>query len=124
MSFDPISFQASTTIGANRIVTVVTGTANYVKVPSAATELPIGVTTDTVLDTTLAIPVQVHGIAKVICGDTIAGGALVASDNAGAAAVHAAVSTGTYVVGINVGATCVTGELMPVLINPFWVDLP
>lgn len=124
MAFEPISFKASTTIAAYRIVTVLTGTANTVKVPAATSEYPIGVTTDTVLETALGIPVQCHGIAKVECGDTIAGGAFVASDNAGKAAVHAAVSAGSYVVGLNVGATGVTGQLIPVLIQPQWIDLP
>lgn len=124
MAFEPISFQAKTTIPAYRIVTVLTGTGDFVKVPAATTEYPIGVTTDTVLDTALGIPVQVSGLAKVEAGDTIAGGAFVAAANDGRGAVHAAVSAGSYVIGINVGATATAGQLMPVIIQPQWIDLP
>jgi hypothetical protein len=87
----PISLKASTTISAYRIVTHATATANTVKVCAATSELPIGVTADTVLETGLAIPIVISGIAKVYFNDSCASGAMVASDSSGRAVAHASV---------------------------------
>lgn len=121
----PISFKASTTISAYRIVTHVTATANTVKVCAAATEFPIGVTSDTVLETGLAIPVICYGKAKVYFNDSCASGVLVASDSAGRAVAHASVSAGSYVIGTLIGPKVEdTGTIAEILINPFFIDLP
>ena len=122
----PISMKASTTIPAYRIVTNVTGTANTVKVPAAATELPIGITTDTVLDTApSSIPVAVGGVHKLYFNDTIQSGRLVAADSSGRGVLHVDTTAGSYVVGTLIGPTvAATGTVAEVLINPFFKSIP
>lgn len=121
----PISFKVNATIGAYRIVTHLTGTANTVKVPAAVSELPIGVTSDTVLDTVNAIPVVCYGKAKVYFNDSCASGAMVAADSSGRAVAHASVSAGSYVIGTLIGPKVEdTGTIAEILVRPFWIDLP
>lgn len=121
----PLSFKASTTISAYRIVTMVTGTADYVKVPASASEVAIGITADTVLDTSAAIPVVTHGIQKLYFNDTVTSGTFVASNNAGQGVPHVNVTAGSYVVGILVGPTvAATGTIADVLVQPMFKSIP
>lgn len=117
----PISMKVQSTIPAYYIVTNLTGTANTVKVPGGITELPIGITADTVLDTTSAIPVIIGGIAKCYFNDSCASGCLVASNNAGQAVPYVNNTAGGYVIGTLVGPTVnTTGTIEKVLIQPMW----
>lgn len=69
-----LSFQAATTIPAYRIVKQ-HSTAGYVALDDTSTTFPIGITSDTVLDTSAAIPVVGPGsITKCIFGDSCAVG--------------------------------------------------
>lgn len=121
----PISMKASTTISAYRIVTAVTGTANTVKVPASASEVPIGISQDTVLDTGAALPVAIAGISKLYFNDTVTSGSFVASNNAGQGVPHANVTAGSYVIGILVGSTvAATGTIADVLIQPMFKSIP
>lgn len=121
----PLSFKPNATISAYRIVTFLTGTANTVKVPASASELPAGITTDTVLDTTNSIPVGVNGIRKLYFNDTVTSGAYVASNNAGQGVPHVNVTAGSYVVGVLVGPTvAATGTIADVLVNPHFKSIP
>ena len=121
----PISFKPNATISAYRIVTCLTGTANSVKVPASASELPLGITVDTVLDTTNSIPVEVTGIAKLYFNDTVTSGAYVASNSAGQGVPHVNVTAGSFVVGVLVGPTvAATGTIADVLINPHFKSIP
>lgn len=114
----PISFKVSATLAAYRIVTVNTALAYGVAYPSAATIRPIGVTTDTVLDTTGSIPVATSGIVKVYFNDSITTGSLVAADSSGRGVLHASVSAGSYAVGILVGPSVnTTGTIADVLLG-------
>lgn len=120
-----LSFKANATIAAYRIVTALTGTANTVKVPASASELPIGITEDTILDTTAAIPVAFAGIQKLYFNDTVTSGAYVASNNAGQGVPHVNATAGSFVVGILVGPTiAATGTIADVLINPHFKSIP
>lgn len=122
---DPISFKVNATISAFRIVTALTGTANTVKVPASATELPVGITADTVLDTTASIPVVVSGIQKLYFNDTVTTGSYVASNNAGQGVPHVNTTAGSFVIGILVGPTiAATGTIADVLINPHFKSIP
>ena len=122
---EPYSFKVTTTIPAYRIVTALTGTANTVQLAGAATNVLIGITTDTVLDTTVSIPVKVGGIAKLYFNDSCASGALVTTDASGRGILHASSSAGSYVIGTLIGPKVEdTGTIADVLINPFWIDLP
>jgi hypothetical protein len=117
--------KVNATIAAYRIVTALTGTAHTVKVPASASELPIGITCDTVLDTSVAIPVAISGIQKLYFNDTVASGAYVASNNAGQGVPHANVTAGSYVVGILIGpAVAATATIADVLINPHYKAIP
>lgn len=121
----PVSFKVNATIAANRIVVALTSTANTVKVGAAATEVPLGITLGTVLDTTSAIPVAIGGIAKLYFNDTCTTGGLVASDAAGRGVAHANTTAGSYVIGTLIGPTvAATGTIADVLINPFFKSIP
>lgn len=122
----PLSFKVNATIGAQLIVTALTGTANTVKVPASAGEFPLGITLDTVLDTTTAIPVAGPGnIAKLYFNDTVASGAFVASNSAGQGVPHVSVTAGSYVVGVLVGpAVAATGTIAEVYVLPMFKAIP
>lgn len=84
MSIEANSFIAATTLEAYRIVAV-TG-ANTVGYPTSLQVLPIGVTRDQMKNTTDSVSVLGPGsIAKVLLGDTLAAGNLVAATTNGAA---------------------------------------
>lgn len=120
-----ISFKANATISAYRIVTFLTGTANTVKLPASSAELPVGITEDTILDTTEAIPVAFSGIQKLYFNDTVTSGSYVASNNAGQGVPHVNVTAGSFVVGVLVGPTvAATGTIADVLINPHFKSIP
>lgn len=124
-NFEPLSFKVNATIAAYRIVTPLTSTANTVKVPAAATERPIGITVDTVLDTTSSIPVKVAGIAPLYFNDTVTSGNMVASNNAGQGVPHVDTTAGSYIVGVLVGPTiAATGTIADVLIQPHFKSIP
>jgi len=124
-SIAPLSLKVATTLLAYRIVTHTTGTANMVKYPATTAECPIGVTTDTVLDTTSAIPVAFSGIAKVYFVDSCSSGQFVASDSTGRAVPYVGLTAGMYVLGTLVGPKVEdTGTIGEVLINPMWIKIP
>jgi len=119
------SFSVSSTLTTQRIVACVSGTANTVQYPEAATNLPIGVTIDDVLDTTSSIPVKVTGIAKVFFNDTVTSGQRVAADTSGRGVPFTSPNTTTSAtvtaayVGILIGASVsATGTIAEVLIQP------
>lgn len=121
----PISMKVQSTLSAYRIVTYLTGTANTVKLPASAGELPLGITTDTVLDTTAAIPVAVAGIQKLYFNDTVTSGCYVAADSSGRGVPHVNVTAGSFVIGVLVGPTiAATGTVADVLINPHFKSIP
>lgn len=121
----PVSFKASTTISAYRIVTMLTGTADTVKVPASASEVAIGITSDTVLETGASIPVVVAGIQKLYFNDTVTSGAFVASNSAGQGVPHVNVTAGSYVIGVLVGPTiAATGTVADVLVQPMFKSIP
>jgi len=123
----PISMKVNATISAYRIVTALTGTANTVKVPASASELPMGITLDTVLDTTASIPVAsgAGSIAKLYFNDTVTSGSYVASDSSGRGVPHANVTAGSFVIGVLIGASvAATGTIADVLINPHFKSIP
>lgn len=121
----PISMKVASTIAAYRIVTCTTGTASTVKVPAAATERPIGITSDSVLDTSSAIPVAFSGIQKLYFNDTVTSGNLVASNNAGQGVPHVDTTAGSYVIGVLIGpSVAATGTIADVLIGPHFKSIP
>lgn len=121
----PISMKASTTISAYRIVTMLTATADTVKVPASASEVPIGITQDTVLETGSALPIAVAGLSKLYFNDTVGSGKFVASNNAGQGVPHVDVTAGSYVIGVLVGpSVAATGTIANVLIQPMFKSIP
>ena len=121
----PISMKVQTTLSAYHIVTYLTGTANTVKLPASAGELPLGITTDTVLDTTASIPVAIAGIQKLYFNDTVTSGSYVAADSSGRGVPHTDVTAGSFVIGVLVGPTiAATGTIADVLINPHFKSIP
>lgn len=119
------SFKVLTTLAAQRIVVASTSNSYTVQYPDTVTSLPIGVTLDTVLDTTSAIPVKFAGIAKVLFNDTVTSGGLVASDSSGRGIPFALALTSTSIsapaayAGVLVGPTIgLTGTIADVFIRP------
>ncbi len=117
------SYGVGSTLAAQRIVAITA--ANTVGYPSSVGVLPVGVTLDTVKDTTQAIPVAHNGIAKVYFNDTVAAAGLVASDSSGRgvpftfAATSTAISAPACFVGVLLGAAvAATGTIADVLIIP------
>ena len=124
-SFAPESFKVLTTLAAYRIVIANTAGANTVAYPSAATARPIGITVDTVKDTTSAIPVAIMGRAKLTFNETMSTGGLVAADSAGRGVPHADTTAGSYVIGVLVGPNVSqTGQVAEVLIQPHFKSIP
>ena len=123
---DPLSFKASITLTAQRILTMLTSTADTIKLAAAVSECPIGIGLDNVLDTGAACPVAGPGsIAPLFFNDTIASGRLVASDASGRGVLHADITAGSYIVGILVGPTvAATGTIADVLVMPFFKSIP
>lgn len=122
----PISFKVATTLSAYRIVTALSGTANTVAYPESSLRPYIGITADTVLDTTGSIPVNCYGIAKLYFNDTCGTGQLVGSDSSGrgiARGAFAATSTASTLtsayIGVLIGpSVAATGTIADVLILP------
>lgn len=124
MSYAPLSFKAATTISAYRVVKM-HSVGQTVALADTVTAYPLGITTDTVKDTTQAIPVAVSGIAKLQFNDSVAVGGLVAVDANGLGIPAVATTAGIYVVGVLVGNKVnATGTLGDVLINPFQLQIP
>lgn len=121
----PITMKVAATLPAYRIVTMSTGTADTVKLPASASEVPIGITQDTVLDTGAGIPIAVGGISKLYFNDSVGSGKFVASNNAGQGVPHVDVTAGSYVIGMLVGPTVnTTGTIADVLIQPMFKAIP
>jgi hypothetical protein len=112
------SFKVASTLAANRIVYL--SAANTVAYGLSVTNCPIGITTDTVLDTTQAIPVAIHGIVDLYFNDSVAAGALVASNTLGMGVPFVALSaTASYCIGTLVDVKVnTTGTVAKVLIRP------
>lgn len=125
MSVNVISCRVATTLAAQRIVAPLTGTAKAVQYPNSTINFPIGVTLDSVDDTTQAIPVQISGFAHVFFNDTVQAGNLVASDTSGRGipfthgATSTAISAPSAYVGCLWGVTvALTGAIADIFINP------
>jgi hypothetical protein len=120
-NFNDLSFKVASTLTANRGVFL--SAAETVGYPTATTSQPIGVTTDNVLDTTMAIPVKTLGITPLLFNDTVAAGALVALDSSGRGVPAVGLTTTySFVLGRLIGAKVdATGTVANVLVNPFSV---
>jgi len=120
-----ISARVATTLAAFRIVAGITGTAKGVQYAPSITALPLGITIDTVLDTTQSIPVQVDGAAKCLFNQTVSSGELVTSDTSGRAIVFSLAATSTAIsapsayAGVLWDTTiAATAAVADILINP------
>lgn len=124
--YGPHSFKVRSTLSAYRVVCADTAGANYVVYPSAATVQPIGITMDTVKETTQGIPVAGPGmIQKLYFNDTMSSGSFVAADSSGRGVPHTDATAGSYIVGRLIGpAVSATGTIADVLINPFFKSIP
>lgn len=114
------SFKVAATLAAYRAV-YLNGTANQVGYPTNTLSAPIGITTDTVLDTTQNIPVQLDGIARLFFNDSVAAGGLVAVDSSGRGVPFFGVTAAaSYVLGRLIGSKVeTTGTVADVIVNPY-----
>lgn len=120
-----LSGVVASTLAAHRIVAGITGTSKGVQYPPSVTALPLGVTVDTVKDTTSAIPFQVNGAAFCLFNQTVSSGELVGSDTSGRAIVFALAATSTAIsapaayAGVLWDTTiAATGAVAQILIHP------
>lgn len=123
----PLSFKVAATLAAYRVVTALSSTANTVAYPESDLRPYIGITTDTVLDTTSSIPVAGAGtIAKLYFNDTCTTGQLVGADSSGRGIAFGTIAntttsltlTSAYI-GVLVGPTvAATGTIADVYIMP------
>jgi len=121
----PESFKVAATLTSSRIVTALTGTANTVKYPAAALELPLGISKNEAKDTTTAINVQCDGIGKLFFNDTCTSGALVAADTSGRGIPYVDATAGACYIGVLLGATvAATGTIAEVKIQPGFKAIP
>lgn len=122
----PHSFKVRSTLLAYRIVTADTAGSNFCIYPSAATVAPIGITMDTVKDTTCSIPVAGPGqIQKLYFNETMSSGSLVAADSSGRGVPHVDTTAGSYVIGKLLGpGIALTGTVADVMIMPFFKSIP
>ena len=118
------SFLVATTLAARRAVALTAGeTVGY---PANNQAMPIGITLDTVLDTTSSIPVACAGeIAELLFNDTVSAAGLVSIDASGRGIPFTLANTTTALtlasayIGVLVGpAVGVTATIARVLINP------
>lgn len=119
MTIEVHSFEVAATLSAYRGV-FLNGTGNTVGYPTNTASGPIGITLDTVLDTTQLIPVQTEGLAKLEFNDSVTSGALVALDSSGRGVAAAGTTlTNTYVIGRLIGDKVnTTGTVADVLVFP------
>lgn len=118
MSYAPISLLQGDSIAAYRIVRVTSG--ETVALCTAATDFPVGVTTDNANSSNQRVPVAIAGLARVYCNDSIAAGGLVMSDASGRAVPAVATTAGVYVVGVLVGPKVnATGAIADILVRPY-----
>ncbi len=118
------SFKVASTLAAQRIVAI--SAADTVGYPANNQALPIGITKDTVKDTTGSVPVAGPGeIAKCLFNDTVAAAGLVASDSNGRGVPFTQADTTTALtlasayVGVLVGAAVgATGTIANVFVCP------
>jgi hypothetical protein len=120
-----LSYKVLATLAAYRVVAAVSGTADTVQYPEAASKMPLGVTIDDVKDTTSSIPVQVNGVAKLFFNDTVTSGLLVAFDTSGRGipftpgVTTTALTITTGIIGTLVGPTvAATGTIANVHLHP------
>lgn len=120
------SFKVLTTLLAYRIVALDTTGTYQVKLPAAATDRVIGVTKNSVRDTTSCIPVAICGITKVQFNDTISAGALVACDSGGLglAVPHVDTTAGSFVIGRALQTVTLTGTLADIVVSPYFKSIP
>ena len=120
------SFKVLTTLAAQRFVAMVSSTADTVQYPESGQNFPVGISIDSVVDTTSALPCAgVGSIAKVYFNDTLAAGQPCKSDTSGRAVAFTLSNTTTSLTltscyaGILVGATvAATGTIADVFFCP------
>ena len=118
------SFKPASTLAAQRVVYVSAAeTVNYL---NTITSFPVGITKNTVSDTTQSIPVACAGeVAELYFNDTVSAGGLVSADSSGRGIPHTSADTTTSLtttsnfIGVLLGsAVAATGTIARVLVNP------
>lgn len=118
-----ITLKVLTTLLAQRIVALST-TPHTAIYPAGLTSPMVGVTLDTVLDTTGSLPVRLSGIAKIYMNDTCAAGDLIAGDSSGYGKKHVDTTAGSYVIGQALEASAATATVIQILIQPKFKSIP
>lgn len=122
-NYIPLSLKVLTTLLAQRIVALST-TPHTAIYPAGLTSPMVGITLDTVTDTTTSIPVAVAGIAKVYMNDTCGAGDLIAGDSSGYGKKHVDTTAGSYVIGQALEASAATATVIQILIQPKFKSIP
>ena len=116
------SFKCASTIPAQRIVSLVTGTAQTVEFADTTSSHRIGVSIDQSrgpASTDQSVPIALNGEHKVYFNDTVTSGGLVTSDSNGYAVPYASASLGAAYVGYLTDAdVAATGTIAKILVMP------
>lgn len=121
------SYKIQATLAAYRVVSALTGTANTCQYPPNAASFPLGITIDTVKDTTGCIPVAGVGErAKLFFNDTCTSGQLVGANTSGqgvAYTIAADTTTSLTITSAYIGpllgpTVALTGTIAEVLVSP------
>lgn len=116
MSFAHVSMRVADSIAAYRIVRC--NGVHQVGACSAATDIIFGVTQDEATKSNQAVPVAVAGIARVYMNDTLAAGALIATDASGRGIPLTESTAGAYSLGVLLETVSSTGTIAQVLVRP------
>lgn len=115
MSHQDYSFKVATTLSAYRAVYI--SAANTVALANSAGALVVGITTDTVKDTTSGIPVRVAGVGYLEFNQTISAGAEVGIDTVGRGVVLSDTITSRSI-GYALEAVDATATIAKIVIHP------
>ena len=118
------SFNVLTTLAAYRVVSLDTSASNTVVFPPSSLRPQIGITIDTVRDTTGSVPVAIAGVAKLFFNDTISAGALVSADTSGRGIPYVDVTAGAAFIGMVVQTVSATGTIADVVIHSGFKAIP
>lgn len=115
MSHQDYSFKVASTIAAYRAVYL--SGEDTVAVANTTAAVVIGVTQDTVKDTTSGIPVRVAGVGKLYFNDTLTAGSLVGVDASGRGVPLSDTGTNWWI-GVALETVALTGTIADIVIQP------
>ena len=110
------SFEAGEAVATKYLLARVdTSGPNEVAIADAVTEVPVGVFLTTADAAGDAVPVVISGIAKVLCGDTVAKGDKLTAESGGRAVPSTTDEDNVWGTALEAGDD---GDIIPMLVTP------